>query len=292
MLKDHPGGGDGDGDGSTTTSPGGSTAPASTSDPSATRTSAPVNLQAPSKKISSGDIAGIVLASITLLILLGGVVLYLRRNRQKKERNNVDLLAGNASGMTEVSNGQGKPFVSGLLSGGPVSVNGSKQLEAGEGSTLEHGHSQKMDMSNISSTESSAPSINNGSGEKFLNSPGTGTSPTSPVSSPGPSTVSSYGYYGQGTREPITTPPPTRNADSKVDVPLATVLDSARDLRRELRNARESRYISVDEFPGLQLGGGSPIQTPTSILSSGTLPGATMHSAGESNTSLPPPYPT
>jgi len=173
----------------------------------------------------------------------------------------VDLLSEN--GMSEVSNGQDKPFVSGLLGRRPTN---DKSVE--EASIA--GHVQKSDMSNISPSPPGPASVI-GSGFSTLG-PDSSTS-----NDHGHSPSSSYGYYGQGAREPITTPVQRPDAVMRTDtkLPSAEVLNNARDLRQELRNARESRYVSLDEHSGSS----SP---PT------TRPD--MHN--DSDSSLPPPYPT
>jgi len=255
MVRGRPG--DEGGDGTTT---GTSTAGTSTDSFMGSKpTRSPISLQGSSKRISSGDIAGIVIASITLLILLGAVALYLRRHRQAKRRPRVDLLSEN--GMSEVGDGQSKPFVSGLLGRRPT--NGKKVEEASIA-----GHAQKSDMSNIMPSQPGPVSII-GSGFSTLG-------PDSSTSSDHGQNPSSFGYYGQGTRDPITAPQHTdavMSTDTKH--PSAEVLNNARDLRQELRNARESRYIiSIDGHSG-----------------SSTPPTTRPAMRNDSDSSLPPPYP-
>jgi hypothetical protein len=208
--------------------------------------------------ISSGDIAGIVLAGVTLLILLTAIAFYLRNKSRKKSRDRVDLLAGSSSGMTEVSSGGGYPFISGLLRGNLV----NHDRKVAEASTI--GHPQKSDMTNTSSSE-----------------PEMGHMPTSPVSL-GPLSSITHGYYGQGTRETPSyhassisedaTTTALSGSDSKV--PNGEILNNTREHRSDLGNSRESRYLSTDLF-----------STPSD---SGTVYAAMPM---RSDNSPPPPYP-
>jgi len=222
MLKDGPdnsGSSGHDEDHTTTTSAASSGTPTPTG-------SQPIGLSGSPKRISSGDIAGIVLAGVTLLILLTAIAFYLRRKSREKSRHQVDLLAGSSSGMTEVSNGGGYPFISGLLRGNPV----NHDRKVAEASTI--GHSQKSDMTNTSSS-SSEPEMGN-----------VDHMPTSPVSL-GPLTSITNGYYGRGTRETLSyhassisedaTTTGLSGSDSKV--PNAEVLNNTRDLRSDMGNS-------------------------------------------------------